>query len=91
MDEDVEVQLLDFLCHDVRDDLLDGQCSQPVLDEAAVLELVDDEVVAVLLVLLHADDGVVQPELLDVDDLPVLLELLDVDDLPVLLELLDAL
>ena len=27
MDEDVEVQLLDFLCHDVRNDLLDGQCS----------------------------------------------------------------
>ena len=50
--------------------LLDGQCSQPVLDEVVVLELVDDEVVAVLLALLHVDDGVVLPELLDVDDLP---------------------
>ena len=88
MDEDFEVQLLDFLRRNVRDDLLDGPCSQPVLDEAAVLELVDDEVVAVLLVLLHVDDGVVLPELLDADDLPVVLELLDVDDLPVLLELL---
>ena len=79
--EDLEVQLLDFLCHDVRDDLLDGKRSQPVLVEAAVLERVDDEVVAVLLVLLHADDGVVLPELLDAGGLPVLLELLDVDDL----------
>ena len=61
MVEDVEVQLLDFLCHDVRDDLLDGYCSQPVLAEVAVLERIDDEVVAVLLVLLHADDRVVQP------------------------------
>ena len=90
MVEDVEVQLLDFLCHDVRDDLLDGLCSQPVLDEAVVLELVGDEVVAVLLVLLHADDGVVLPELLDAGGLPALPELLDVDDLPVLLELLDV-
>ena len=88
MDEDVEVQLLDFLCHHARDDLLDGLCSQPVLDEAVVLELVDGGVVAVLLVLLHADNGVVRPELLDADTLPVLLEPLDVDDLPVLLELL---
>ena len=76
MDEDVEVQLLDFRCHDVRDDLLDGLCSQPDLAEAAVLELADDEVVAVLLVLL------------DADDLPVLLALLDVAAVPVLLELL---
>ena len=76
MDEDVEVQLLDFRCHDVRDDLLDGLCSQPDLAEAAVLELADDEVVAVLLVLL------------DADDLPVLLALLDVAAAPVLLELL---
>ena len=64
MDEDVEVQLLDFRCHDVRHDLLDGLCSQPDLAEAVVLELADDEVVAVLLVLL------------DADDLPVLLALL---------------
>ena len=76
MDEDVEVQLLDFRCHDVRDDLLDGLCSQPDLVEVAVLELADDEVVAVLLVLLHADDGVVLPELLDADGLLVLPELL---------------
>ena len=89
MDGDVEVPLLDFLCHDVRDDLLDGQCSQPVLDEAVVLELAG-EVVAVLFVLLHADDGVVLPELLDADDLPVLLAVLDVAGVPVLLELLDA-
>ena len=72
MVEVVEVQLLDFLCHDVRDDLLDGLCSQPVLDEVVVLELVDDEVVAVLLALLCADDGVALPELLDVDDVLVL-------------------
>ena len=83
MDEDVEVQLLDFLCHDVRDDLLDGLCSQP-----AVLELADDGVVAVLLELVPVDDGVILPELLDADDLQVLLELLDVDDLLVLIELL---
>ena len=51
MVEVVEVQLLDFLRHDVHDDLLEGLCSQPVLDEAAVLEHVDDEVVAVLLAL----------------------------------------
>ena len=76
MDEDVEFQLLDFLCHNVQVDLLDGQCSQPVLAEVAVLELVGDEVVVVLLVFLHADDGVVLPELLDADALPVLLELL---------------
>ena len=82
MDEDVEVQLLDFLCHDVLDDLLDGPCSQPDLAEAAVLELADDEVVAVLLVLL------------DADDLPVLLELLydDVADAQfVSLDVFDAL
>ena len=46
-----------------------------------MLERVDDEVVAVLLVLLHAEDGIVLPELLDAGGLPVLLELLDVDDL----------
>ena len=76
MDEDIEVQLLDFRCHDVRDDLLDGLCSQPDLAEVAVLELADDEVVVVLLVLL------------DADDLPVLLALLDVAAVPVLLVLL---
>ena len=76
MNEDVEVQLLDFRCHDVRDDLLDGLCSQPDLAEAAVLELADDEVVAALLVLPHVDDGVVLPELLDAGGLLVLPELL---------------
>ena len=79
MDEDVEVQLLDFRCHDVRDDLLDGLCSQPDLAEAVVLELADDEVVAVLLVLL------------DADDLPVLLALLYGDVADAQFESLDAL
>ena len=83
MVEDIDVQLLDFLRHDVRDDLLDGLCSQLVLDYAVVLDPVDNEVVAVLLTLVHVDDGVALPELLDVDDLVVLLELpyLDVLDL----------
>ena len=85
MVEVVEVQLLDFLCHDIRDDLLDGLCSQPVLDEAVVLEPVDDEVVAVLLALLCVDDGVALPGLLDVDDLLVLLELLYLDVLDMML------
>ena len=40
------------------------------------LNLVDDEVVAVLLPLLYADNGVALPELLDVDDLLIPLELL---------------
>ena len=88
MDEDVEVQLLDFRCHDVRDDLLDGLCSQPDLAEAAVPELADDEVVAVLLVLLDADDLPVLLALLDVAAVPVLLVLLDVAAVPVLLVLL---
>ena len=79
MDEDVEVQLLDFRCHDVRDDLLDGLCSQPDLAEVVVLELADDEVVAVLLVLL------------DADDLPVLLALLYGDVADAQFESLDAL
>ena len=91
MVEDVEVQLLDFLCHDVRDDLLDGQCSQPDLAEAAVLELADDEVVAVLLVLLDADDLPVLLALLDVAGVPVLLVLLYNDVADVQFESLDAL
>ena len=75
MVEGVEVQLLDCLCHDVLDDLLDGPCSQPDLAETGVLGLADDEVVAALLVRL------------DAADLPVLLALLDVAAVPVLLEL----
>ena len=89
MAEVVEVQLWDFLCHDVHDDRLDGLFSQPVLDETVVLQPVDDEVVAVLLALLYVDDGVALPELLDVDDLLVLLALLYVDDGVALPELLD--
>ena len=79
MVEVVEVQFLDNLCHDVRDDLLDDLCSQLVLDEVVVLEPVDYEVVAVLLEPLYVDDGGALPELLDVDDLVVLLELPDLD------------
>ena len=90
MGEDVEVQLVDSLCHDIRNDPLDGLCSQLVLDEVVVLETVDDEVVAVLLALLYVDDGVALPELLDVDDLLVLLALLYVDDGVALPELLDV-
>ena len=82
MDEDVEVQLLDFLCHNVLDDLLDGPCSQPDLAEAAVLELADDEVVAVLLVLLDADDLLVLPELLYGDVADAQFESLDALDEP---------
>ena len=76
MVEVVEVQLLDFLCHNVHDDLLDGRCSQPVLDEVIVLEHVDDEVVVALLALLYIDDGVALPELLHADDALVPLALL---------------
>ena len=76
-----------FWIFGVRNDLLDGQCSQPVLDEAAVLELVDDEVVAVLLVLLHADDGVVLPELLYDDVADAQFESLDAVDEPVVVGL----
>ena len=76
MGEYVEVQLLEFLCHDVHDDLL---------DEAVVLEPVDDDAAAVLLALLYVDDGVALPELLDFDDLLVLFELLYLDVLDLML------
>ena len=36
MVEVVEVLLLNFLCHDVRDKLLDGQCAQLALDDVVV-------------------------------------------------------
>ena len=85
MGEDVKVQLLVFLCHNVHDDLPDGLCSQPVLDEGVLLEPVDDEVVVVLLALLYVDDRVALPELLDVDDLAVLLEPLYLDVLVLML------
>ena len=60
-------------------------CSQLVLDDAAVLEPVDDEVVAVLLALLYVDDGVALPELLDVENLAVLIEQLYLDVLDLML------
>ena len=36
MSENVEVLLLDVLCYDVHKDLLDGLCSQLVLDDVVL-------------------------------------------------------